>query len=477
MFIKNLTIKNFRCFEDKTIKDFGVPNGSEGSGLNVLIGENGNGKTSVLEAIKLLTQSRLKTKNVFSIKDFYDIEKKVEIFCDCSTEFEVKRTLPKGFFKADGFYFFANLRQMDEKGNLVDQLVFDNWYRQSDSTTIMEPEKRLEVQNPFGSRFSEMQIVYLDKKRARSVSDGEHTDKFKDLLDDFNFQFSKNKVNFKESSQLNDDIRNKLIDKKSESDKILGKILQEFQEISSINVKLDHLNILEPFSNAFFAIRDEASHQQISISKLGSGFEMIFTILFLKNYYSLRNKKTIYLIDEPELHLHPKLQDALIKILLDISKTDQIIVSTHSPFLFKNLLSKKSALFVCTKDDEGKILIKDARISGWGIFEWSPSWGEINYFAYDLPTVEFHNELYGYVQEKTRKFSEREIESYFESKGINKSKKWIKEINGIAQSPYTVTLCSYVRHIIHHPENKSNNQYTKEEFRESIKYLIKILKS
>ena len=44
MFIKELHIKNYKCFKDKTFKDLAVPNREKGSGLNILIGENGNGK-------------------------------------------------------------------------------------------------------------------------------------------------------------------------------------------------------------------------------------------------------------------------------------------------------------------------------------------------------------------------------------------------------------------------------------------------
>lgn len=30
----------------------------------------------------------------------------------------------------------------------------------------------------------------------------------------------------------------------------------------------------------------------------------------------------------------------------------------------------------------------------------SPTWGEINYYAFGVISVEFHNELYGFVQAK-----------------------------------------------------------------------------
>jgi DNA repair exonuclease SbcCD ATPase subunit len=56
MFIKKIEIKNFRIFpSDKNfeIDNIKIPNGNLGSGLTVLVGENGCGKTTILEALAL----------------------------------------------------------------------------------------------------------------------------------------------------------------------------------------------------------------------------------------------------------------------------------------------------------------------------------------------------------------------------------------------------------------------------------------
>ena len=71
---KNIEIKNFRGIDHLTIDDF--------SRVNVLLGQNNSGKSSVLEAISLLTgmgnpdaalnMNRLRTRNLFSpFKDLY----------------------------------------------------------------------------------------------------------------------------------------------------------------------------------------------------------------------------------------------------------------------------------------------------------------------------------------------------------------------------------------------------------------------
>jgi DNA repair exonuclease SbcCD ATPase subunit len=56
MFIKKIEIKNFRIFSNNKsfeIDNINAPNGVRGSGLTVFVGENGCGKTTILDAIAL----------------------------------------------------------------------------------------------------------------------------------------------------------------------------------------------------------------------------------------------------------------------------------------------------------------------------------------------------------------------------------------------------------------------------------------
>lgn len=63
----------------------------------------------------------------------------------------------------------------------------------------------------------------------------------------------------------------------------------------------------------------------------------------------------IILIDEPEMHLHPKLQEELVALLLKFSKSTQIFISTHSPLLVKQLRkNEKVKIFVMKKENKNE---------------------------------------------------------------------------------------------------------------------------
>ena len=147
-------------------------------------------------------------------------------------------------------------------------------------------------------------------------------------------------------------------------------------------------------------------------------------------------------------------------------------ISTHSPYFFKNCLKNSQIELLITKNGTNGIVVENTGLQ-FGLFPWSPSWGEINYSAYGLPTIEFHNELYGYIQEKQQKYTVDQVETYFVGKSITKSKKWTKITNGQAQQPEDVTLLTFVRNSIHHPENTNNGGYTPQELKSSIDEMIK----
>lgn len=225
-------------------------------------------------------------------------------------------------------------------------------------------------------------------------------------------------------------------------------------------------------------------------SEKGNGMQRALALSLIQIYAGLKTKDDdgaptkpmFFLIDEPETFLHPCAQNKLLDALEAISGSSQIFLSTHSPYLLKkynasthslNIFSKRSDGFNETPSSEKELDLFGAS---------SPTWGEINYVAFGIPTVEFHNELYGFIQAKAiaencDNSREENFENWLEQKRLLKNKKYIRELKDGTKKSYNATLPTYIRNLIHHPENQHNDRYSDEELNSSIEALLGIYKS
>ena len=81
---------------------------------------------------------------------------------------------------------------------------------------------------------------------------------------------------------------------------------------------------------------------------------------------------------------------------------------------------------------------------------------------FDIPTNDYHNELYGYL--------EREKKEKLEA--LSRDKTWKNDKNGMVEK---VSLAKYIRNSIHHPENTKNKAFSQAELKQSIDVLRGIL--
>lgn len=83
-------------------------------------------------------------------------------------------------------------------------------------------------------------------------------------------------------------------------------------------------------------------HVTRSIEQLGKGMRSIYMLSLLETYTQRQGKHPgIIIVEEPELFLHPKLQKISGDILYRLSRTNQVIFSTHSPNLLPNFNSRQ----------------------------------------------------------------------------------------------------------------------------------------
>ncbi len=389
MFIKKITIKNFRLFKsDKPfeIDNLNIPDNNAGSGLNLFVGENGCGKTSLLDAFAspLLSYKA----DGFSLSDFFNPNEKTSIQVFSEKDFEYKATMGSTKYKAQGFVFEAGIRSRKVKSYLSSIVVNDQKFIKAAGETKPKdnaPDLRVSVNNPWsGARFNENDILFLDKNRTYQTRSGTYNPtRFDRLMEDFDFQYLKQDDNPIDCNEKLEGVSNNI------ESKFLQNAINKFQEISGENISLAHINNWTPHNKAFFGVEKE-NKQYISLDRMGSGYEMIFSLLYSFYLSQQSNKQLIVFIDEPELHLHPKLQEDFVKILLEFSNTAQIILTTHSPLFVKQVLYNKKVQVNILKKENSEVEI--AKIED-RVLPYLSS-NEINFIAFGLSTEEYHNELY-----------------------------------------------------------------------------------
>lgn len=391
MFIKKVTAQNFRLFKNEKVfevDNLNIPDNTEGSGLTLFVGENGCGKTSLLDALALPLLSF--KADSFSLDDFFNPDEKTNIQVFSEKDFNFKGTTPnqKTPYKGKGFIFEAGIRLRENKSYLSSIVVSDQRYIRADGETKPEdgkPDLRVSVNNPWsGSRFNENDILFLDKNRTYQIRSGTYNPtRFDRLMEDFDFQYIKQEESPIDCNEKIKDVSNTI------ENQFLTKAIEKFQEISGEKILLSYINNWTPHSKAFFGVTKE-NKQHVLLDNLGSGYEMIFSLLYSFYLSQQSGKQLIVFIDEPELHLHPKIQEDFVKILLEFSKSAQIILTTHSPLFVKQVLyNDKVQVNILTKES-GEVNI--AKIEDRLLPYLSAN--EINFLAFALPTEEYHNELY-----------------------------------------------------------------------------------
>lgn len=478
MFIKALSIENFKPFTSANplvLTDLNVPDSiHEGTGLNVLVGENGCGKTTILDALALPLLS-YKADGI-TVNDFNDPKSDMLVTIHSHEPFSVSKTMPKQSFLSSGFLFKAKLRDRGTKSYLSSIVVSDQLFlpaENEDSVKEGSVDLRVNVNNPFsGPRFSENEVLFLDKNRTNQTRTGTYNStRFDRLMEDLNFQY------LLKCEKIPNDIDNLVSEnvKRTAQNDFLVEIINKASAIIGQNIRLHLLDNWKPYSNGFFSIKKE-NNQFLNLNMLGSGYEMIFSLIFASTLSKQSNKQLIVMIDEPELHMHPKLQEQLCTLLLELSKESQIFISTHSPLLVKQLRKNNNSKFMIFRKQENDIIVSDMDA---GVLPYTSA-NEINYLAFDLPSAEFHDELYGHLMYELEEFTiesfdKRLTESFFKKK----CRQWQQEKKGEVFGPMKdITLQTFIRHKLHHPENLTMQSYnfTTDEMNVSIKEMIAIIK-
>lgn len=481
MFIKNLKVVNFKSFNgDMTPLVFNIPNGELGSGLNIFVGENNTGKSTIFEAIDFLRNGTkkppedIKNKNnqtedaVVEITFEGNITETIDTFSQPNKIAVFKKYINDNS-ATESIRFSRNTSSIkaiqlwsDEDGEYKNESGIDAPVKKLFETNFVWADTNPNDQASFGS------TTICGNLLKGIVSGFTDTVDYKIFSEQFHQTFNN------EDSVLRKEL--KIIEEKTQT------IFQEQFGDASISFRFNELKIDSFFKNTTIDIDDGI---KTSMEEKGSGMQRSVALALLQVYADELTKhpeedglkKPFFLfIDEPEICLHPKAQSKLFNVLLELSKTKQVFLTTHSPYFLVSEYLNTIGLFIFLLEG-GVPKVERVNNTNSNILPWSPTWGEINYKAYKLPTIEFHNELYGRLQELSRKWKISEFENWLASQGVEKIKQWTMEINGNARNPEDTTLQTYIRNKIHHPENVTMQQheFNEDELDNSISQMIYLI--
>ncbi|HET8575063.1 MAG TPA: AAA family ATPase, partial [Candidatus Paceibacterota bacterium] len=296
------------------------------------------------------------------------------------------------------------------------------------------------------------------------------------IMEDLDYLYNKNLQ--KGKSKKEESTQATLIDPPDVNSCIKGKIgdavrnkqmeecLRKFQEVTGIAIDFEYVDYYRPHKKV-----ELKNEEGIDIQSLGSGYEMFFSILYGYILAKRSKEQIIFLIDEPEMHLHPSLQEELIKFLLEASKETQVVLSSHSTLIVEQLIAAGFQNFkILEKKNNEVIEVKQLQAQKLPTI----TSAEVNFIAFDRCTAEYQNLLYDRARDLANCNGHTAFSNWILSK--DKSRKQVAWTKSTSVPPQQLVIDVCLRHLFHYPSNLSlNGCDINSEIKDSIIFLRSLL--
>ena len=306
MSIKIIEIRNFKSIEYVKLNI---------DQLNIFIGQNGTGKTTIQKAIKYFYDNLIEenySSNVLDVNNKYKNYMEITITYDFSsilsrTNGTFHETIMKMLRENNGVSNGANTISLTLK---QDRKGRKDWSR--------EYQHRYIIKNT--------QPIYFIKAREKNIRDWD------DLWDAFGSY-----INANAGRSISKGIKNTLPEKLSTQFQEYVAPINTFLKKQDIQIKEQSntekiINLLK----LYFGGEDfESNKKSLDFFSEGTNSKNYITFMsFIAYITSLKRvKEATVVIDEPEMGLHLKMIDTLMDSIVDYSKKVNFILLTHSPRL------------------------------------------------------------------------------------------------------------------------------------------------
>ncbi len=287
-----LQLKNIGMIKEANVKI---------DGLTVIAGENDTGKSTVGKALVLYL------KYFIQLKKISLLDKESEVFNGLKKNFISSNLLVDILFSkqlSKKGYIELILDKKSLKLDIIDnKIIYDNFLENGlESVDIYFP---IMIESPLVWNFNKfLNQISLIQSRLSSFGDNiEMETPF--LIGDIHFKLLTKNQNKSNNYYIEKNI----------IDIINGSFTQD------------------DLGNFFFM----RGKDRIELINTATGIKA-FGILQVLSQNNYLNKETVLILDEPEVHLHPKWQLEMAKVIVELVKNGvQIVVNSHSPYMIEAL--------------------------------------------------------------------------------------------------------------------------------------------
>jgi putative ATP-dependent endonuclease of the OLD family len=351
MKIQSLTIEGFRSIKGPIRIDFPQ--------ICALIGANNVGKSNLLLSIQRVLGRDWVTVNAFDDDDVFnsDYDQDIQIDIEFSEpfkyeqfkgitveipkirflytrykkgEYEGKRRLEKSCLKVDGksVFKYKARPQKGKKAEFEPLTTIPQELQESIPIIYIGTDRNLKYHLPY-SRNSLLSILLNDVNKDFEREDNLMTVKNSNNED----------VQISRKERFVKCIKAAMVALRTDELLALEKAIKQNAlnqlgfdpdaDSTKFDIQFSPFTSLEFYKSLeLFVVENE---HRINAIELGGGFQNAIVISIMKAFEERRKEGAIFLIEEPEMFLHPHLQRSLYKTIRNIGKTNQVIYITHSP--------------------------------------------------------------------------------------------------------------------------------------------------
>lgn len=344
MYIERFIIKNFRGIDHLSLYF--------NKGLNVLIGENNSNKTAIIDALRICLSYGNQKRDIYVSHHDFHINK-IEISdilndIEFHVHFKIEDPAEAGWFndllsvQEDGtqdlqlhFLYYLDEDERirykvwggkNEGQSIAPEILFLLYHVHLDALRDAENHLRPIRGNRLGQLYTNIQIdpdTETDKEKKREIAR-----KVRQAVDsdaDWTEHIGKGK------DKINEHLKETSFTNKQQQVEILF-LPFDFNRL------VDNLKIHMPIYSNDLLEGDASRQKHFELYQNGLGYNnLIYTATVLGDLKQRKELKpqsyVALLIEEPEAHLHPQLQNLFFKYLnkLDMEQGFQIFISSHSP--------------------------------------------------------------------------------------------------------------------------------------------------